>query len=60
MSRIIPECSLDQNLDTKIYAVTAMNDEQINDIYQKYGIEEVLSKPVRTDILRPIIQQIIN
>jgi hypothetical protein len=25
--RIIPECPLDQNFDTLIYAVTAMNDE---------------------------------
>lgn len=60
IARIIPECPLDQNFDTLIYAVTAMNDEQINEIYDKYGIEEVMAKPVNTEILRPIIDKIFS
>lgn len=27
-------------------------------IYEKYGIEAVLSKPVNTEVLKPIIQEI--
>ena len=29
-------------MDTKIYAVTAMNDFQIGEVFQKYGVEAVL------------------
>ena len=43
-----------------IYAVTAMNDLQIKNRHQKYGITEVLSKPVRTEILAPIFEAIFN
>jgi CheY-like chemotaxis protein len=44
--------------ETKIYAVTAMNEEHINDNYKQCGIEAVMSKPVRTDILRPVLERI--
>lgn len=44
--------------ETKIYAVTAMNEDHIGDNYRQCGIEAILSKPVRTDILRPILEQI--
>lgn len=33
------------------YAVTAMNDFQIKNRHQKYGIKEVLAKPVRSEDL---------
>ena len=42
----------------KIYAVTAMNDGQIRDVYKKYGIEKVLTKPVKTSDLQGIIGEI--
>ena len=43
-----------------IYAVTAMNDYQIKDKHQKYGIKQVLSKPVRIIDLEPIMKEMIN
>ena len=45
-------------LRTKIYAVTAMNDIQIRDVYRKFGIEDVLTKPVKTSDLKNIIDEI--
>jgi len=40
------------------YAVTAMNDFQIKNRHQKYGIKEVLAKPVRSEDLQHIIESI--
>ena len=52
------ESMLNQNLETKIYAVTAMNEEHIGDTYGNYGIEEVMSKPVNTELLKPIFNKL--
>ena len=46
MSLKIKELTKGYSVD--IYAVTAMNEFQITDRCQKYGIIEVLSKPVTT------------
>ena len=35
----------------KIYAITAMNEKQIDNEYEKFGIEKVLTKPVSTESL---------
>ena len=43
--------------ETKIYAITAMNDDQIKDTYHLYGVEAVLTKPVNLNGLRPIIEE---
>jgi hypothetical protein len=37
--------------EIQFYAVTAMNDFQIKNRHQKYGIKEVLAKPVRSEDL---------
>jgi len=34
-----------------VYAVTAMNDSQIKDRHLKYGIKEVLTKPINSEKL---------
>ena len=49
-----------ERYDTKIYAVTAMNDKQIINVYAKYGIEKVLTKPVQVEDLKPIFDGIFN
>ena len=49
-----------QNFATKIYAVTAMNEEQIGDVYLRYGIEAVLPKPLKMSTLKPIIMKVIS
>ena len=41
-----------------IYAVTAMNESQIKDNHKQYGIKEILSKPVRPEVLSPILESI--
>lgn len=35
-----------------------MNEELIGDNYKNYGIEEVLMKPVKSELLRAIIKKI--
>ena len=40
------------------YAVSAMNDFQIKNRHQKYGIKEVIGKPVRSEDLQHIIESI--
>ena len=45
----------DQNYTTRIFAITAMNDEQIGNIYSKYGIEAVFPKPLKMSVLKPIV-----
>ena len=37
-----------------------MNEEQISDVYLRYGIEAVLSKPLKMSTLKPIILKVIN
>ncbi len=44
--------------DIHFYAVTAMNDTQIKNRHQKYGIKEVLVKPVSSEDLQHIIDSI--
>jgi hypothetical protein len=34
-----------------------MNEEQIDSTYTRFGIEEVLSKPVNMELLRNILQK---
>jgi CheY-like chemotaxis protein len=58
-----PASSLGEIIDlsifeTKIYAVTAMNEEHISKNYKQCGIEAVFSKPLRTDALRPVISEL--
>lgn len=46
--------------DTKIFAVTAMNENFIKDIYHLYGIEDVLTKPVSLETITPIINSVFS
>ncbi len=46
--------------ETHIVAVTAMNDQQIKDVYKGFGIETVLTKPVKFSDLKPIFQAAFN
>jgi len=34
-----------------------MNEEQIDNTYMRYGIEDVLSKPVNMDLLKNVLQK---
>jgi response regulator of citrate/malate metabolism len=38
-----------------VYAVTAMNDSQIKDTHLKNGIKEVLTKPIKSEMLAHIL-----
>lgn len=41
-----------------VYAVTAMNDSQIKDRHLKYGIKEVLTKPIKSEKLALIFESL--
>jgi CheY-like chemotaxis protein len=46
LNRIMDLMSIPNERKSIIYAVTAMNDFEIKGRYQKYGIKEILTKPV--------------
>ena len=43
--------------NTKIYAITAMNEDFISETFSQFGIEEVLKKPVDIKRLTKIIEK---
>ena len=44
----------------QIYAVTAMNEVMIRDRHHRYGVKEVLSKPIRKEMLESIFHEVFN
>lgn len=46
LNRIMDQMSIPNEKKSIIYAVTAMNDFEIKGRHQKYGIKEILTKPV--------------
>ena len=58
MSRVVRESQFEEEM--KIYAVTAMNEDQIQDDIWSYGIEEVLTKPVQMSKIKNIITGIFS